>query len=410
MNNPDKSFANKKESQPAQNDSMAKLRSKAEEIFNRSDSDYSDNFDGISTETLKELFHELRVHQIELEMQNDELRKTRDSLELSRAKYFDLYDLAPVGYLTLDSKGIILEANLTSAKILGLPRMSLVKQPFSKFILNSDFSVYFKNQKTLLEERIPQSYELHVVNEDGVSKNVLLDLNILQVEDSTQIFRVIMSDITELKKAYDKISSLLSEKETILKEVHHRIKNNINTTMSTLSLHLRSINDPVAANALSDAKSRLNTMYVLYNKLYRSDNLMHLSLKEYLDPLITEIIQLYPNLEKVKLTKIIDDVLINVQLLPTIGMIINELLTNIAKYAFIDRDSGEINITASAVNNHFTLMIKDNGAGIKNISDLKNSKGLGLQLINLLSEQLDGKMKVDSNNGTCFTLEFDFQN
>jgi PAS domain S-box-containing protein len=385
----------------------ADVRKKAEDLFNKGNKNLTGNFEGLSEETVKELFHELRVHQIELEMQNDELRKTRDSLEISRAKYFDLYDLAPVGYLTLDNKGVILEANLTSAHILGLPRENLVNQPFSRFINNENFNIYFTNQKLLLENKVPQSYEIDLVNSKGITISVLLELNILQFGESAQICRVVMSEITEYKQAQKKIADLLKEKDLVLKEVHHRIKNNLNTVMGILSIHSNHVKSQETIEALQDAKSRVNTMLVVYNKLYRSDNLLQISLKEYLNPLINEIIDLFPELKHITLKTSLDNIPINVKLLPTIGIIINELLTNIAKYAFKGRSDGEIFISASVQENHIKLIVKDNGIGIEDLMELQTSKGLGLQLVNMLTDQLNGKLTIDGEKGTTFMLEFD---
>ena len=96
------------------------------------------------------MLHELRVHQIELEMQNEELRRAQAELDAARARYFDLYDLAPVGYCTLSEQGLILEANLTAATLLGVARGALVKQPFTRFILKEDQDIYYLHRKTAL--------------------------------------------------------------------------------------------------------------------------------------------------------------------------------------------------------------------------------------------------------------------
>src|SRR5450631_383838 len=111
--------------------------------------------------------HELRVHQIELEMQNEELRRTQEELESSRARYFDLYDLAPVGYFTLSEQGLILEANLTGAKLLGVARGALVKQPLSRFVLREDQDIYYLHRKALLETDAPQAWELRMLKKDA---------------------------------------------------------------------------------------------------------------------------------------------------------------------------------------------------------------------------------------------------
>ena len=216
-----------------------------------------------------------------------------------------------------------------------------------------------------------------------------------------------MSDITQYKEAQKKIADLLKEKELILKEVHHRIKNNLNTVMSILSIHSNHVNAPETITALQDAKSRVNTMLEVYNKLYKSENLLQISMKEYLSPLIDEIIDLFPDMKHITLKTSLDNIPVNVKLLPTIGIIINELLTNIAKYAFKGKTNGEIFISASVKESHIKLVVKDNGVGIEDIMKLQTSKGLGLQLVNLLTDQLNGKLTIDGKNGTTFMLEFD---
>ena len=113
------------------------------------------------------MLHELRVHQIELEMQNEELRRAQAELGAARARYFDLYDLAPVGYVTVSEKGLILEANLTAATLLGVARGSLIKRPMSKFILKEDHDIYYLHRKKLFETREPQECELRMGKEDG---------------------------------------------------------------------------------------------------------------------------------------------------------------------------------------------------------------------------------------------------
>ena len=114
-----------------------------------------ENLDALSPETTRLLLHELRVHQIELEMQNEELRRAQEELEASRARYFDLYDLAPVGYFTLSETGMILEANLTAATLLGVARGALVKQPLSHFIFREDQDIYYRHRRQLLETGAP---------------------------------------------------------------------------------------------------------------------------------------------------------------------------------------------------------------------------------------------------------------
>ena len=110
-----------------------------------------ENLEVLSPEAARRALYELRMHQVELEMQNEELRRTEQELEHSRARYFDLYDLAPVGYFALSEQGLILEANLTAARLLGVERGALVNQPLSRFVLREDQDIYYLRRKALLE-------------------------------------------------------------------------------------------------------------------------------------------------------------------------------------------------------------------------------------------------------------------
>jgi PAS domain S-box-containing protein len=151
-------------------------------------------------ETIEQILHELRVHQIELEMQNEELRTAQEEIETGRARYFDLYDLAPVGYCTLSEHGLFLEANLTATTLLGVARSALVRQPISRFILKEDEDIYYLHRKQLFETGEPQEYELRLTKPDGTLIWVHLTSTIAQTEDGGLVCRVVLSDITERKQ------------------------------------------------------------------------------------------------------------------------------------------------------------------------------------------------------------------
>jgi len=154
----------------------------------------------IEEPSIRELIHELQIHQIELEMQNEELRRVQAELDESRARYFDLFDLAPVGYCTISEKGLILEANLTAASLLGLDRSALVKQPFSRFIFQDDQDIYFLHRKQLFETGSPQTFELRMLKKDGTSFWAYLDATTAQGAYGEPVCRITMSDITLRKQ------------------------------------------------------------------------------------------------------------------------------------------------------------------------------------------------------------------
>ena len=149
----------------------APLRKRAEKIL----SEKHEALEKVSSTDMKKLVHELQVHQIELEMQNDELRKAQQVIEESRSRYVDLYDFAPVGYFTLDGKGVILEANLTGAELLRFDRNLLLKTPFSLYVIREDMKLFFEYRRKILQIPGRQSCELRLKKEADVSLWVVLE-------------------------------------------------------------------------------------------------------------------------------------------------------------------------------------------------------------------------------------------
>ena len=177
------------------------LRERAEALAGERAGGMPENVEVLSPEAARRALHELRVHQIELEMQNEELRRTQEELERSRERYFDLYDLAPVGYLSLNEQGLILEANLAAATLLGVARGALVGQLFSRFILHEDQDIYYLNRKALLETGAPQAWELRVLKEGAVPVWVRMEATTAQDAHGASVCRAVVSDITESKRA-----------------------------------------------------------------------------------------------------------------------------------------------------------------------------------------------------------------
>ena len=159
----------------------------------------------VSSDNLRNLPHELRLHQIEMEVekQSEELRRRWGNLEATRVRYFDLYDLAPVGFFTLSEQGLILEANLTVATLLGVARGALIRQPLTCFILPEDQDIYFRHRKQLVTTGKPQVCELRLVKRDGTQFRARLEATAAQNADGAPEYRALLSDITRRKPATD---------------------------------------------------------------------------------------------------------------------------------------------------------------------------------------------------------------
>jgi PAS domain S-box-containing protein len=186
----------------------ADLRRRAEE---RVGATQTQDLASLSAEEIAKLLHELRVHQVELEMQNENLRGTQEALEESWARYFDLYDLAPVGYVTVTEKGLIVEANLTAANLLGVPRAALVKQPLTRSILPEDQDIYYRHRKELFETGAPQGCELRLKNAaDSTPFWARIEATLARDEKTgAPVCRATFSDITKDRQAEEERAKLV---------------------------------------------------------------------------------------------------------------------------------------------------------------------------------------------------------
>jgi two-component system, cell cycle sensor histidine kinase and response regulator CckA len=178
----------------------SELRQRAERQMKALPAD-SDEIAGMSTKDMAKMIHELRVHQIELKMQNEELRRIQEELEEARDRYSHLYDFAPVGYLTVNEKGIVEGANLTFATLMGTERSAVVGKPFSRFIQREDQDVYHLNLQRLLESGDLQSLKLRLTKNDGSDFFTNLECMLIRESDSaSKQIRIVVSDITEQKE------------------------------------------------------------------------------------------------------------------------------------------------------------------------------------------------------------------
>jgi PAS domain S-box-containing protein len=193
----------------------ARLRRRAEEIARVRGASGAKNIEALSPEEARRTLHELRVHQIELEIQNEELRRTQMELEESRARYVDLYDCAPVGYCTVSEQGLILEANLTVAGLLGEARGTLIKQRFTHFVLPEDQDIHYRHFKRLLETGAPQAWELRLLRKDTGPFWARMEMTAAQDADGRSVYRVVVSDIAERKLEEQEKAKIEGEKRQI---------------------------------------------------------------------------------------------------------------------------------------------------------------------------------------------------
>jgi PAS domain S-box-containing protein len=230
---------------PPEADAGQVLRKRAEALAGERAGERPEDLEAPPLEVALRALHELRVHQIELEMQNEELRRTQQELEASRERYFDLYDLAPVGYLTLSEKGLILEANLTAAKLLGVARSALVKQPYPALSFPRIRTSTTKHRKQLLATAAPQSWELRLLRKAAEPFWARVEATTAQDSDGASAWRAVVSDITERKFQEKERANIETRYRQLQKAeglgrmagaIAHRFNNDLAAVMGNLEL------------------------------------------------------------------------------------------------------------------------------------------------------------------------------
>lgn len=216
-------------------------------------------------------------------------------------------------------------------------------------------------------------------------------------------------DITESKNAEKQIKDAIKEKEILLKEVHHRVKNNLQVISSILNLQSSYVSDENTLNILRESQNRIKSMAFIHESLYQNKDFAQIKFSEYVVNLSNNLVHSYGlNNKLIDLKLEIDEVFLNLDDSIPCGLIINELVSNALKYAFSDKEQGEIEIKVKNKGEYLYLCVADNGKGLPNNFNIENTQTLGLQLVSSLCEQLAAELKLSSKQGkgTCFEIEF----
>jgi PAS domain S-box-containing protein len=300
--------------------------------------------------------------------------------------------------------------NPACVSVTGYTTEEFAADPYLWFdmILPEDRDLVERHATGILSEVLPEAIEHRIRRKDGALRWIR-NTPVLHRDSNGSLasYDGIVVDITERKNAEEKVQKLLVEKELILKEVHHRIKNNMNTITSLLSLQGSTLTDSRAIRALEDAGSRVQSMMVLYDELYPSSSFSDVPVGKYLPALAERIVKNFPNGGRVKIEAAIQDFTLGAKILQPLGLIMNELLTNIMKYAFAGREGGSIGISASLNGTRVAIGIRDDGKGLPESIDFEHSSGFGLMLVKNLTKQLEGAIRIERGKGTSIVLEFD---
>jgi two-component sensor histidine kinase len=264
-----------------------------------------------------------------------------------------------------------------------------------------------ENVSHILKGKNIKPHESKFIDKNGEIRHAETYLTPLEEDNEIYAFNVISHDISERKKAEEGIKASLKEKELLLREIHHRVKNNLQIINSLLSLQTRYIKDDDTLNIFKESQNRVRSMAIIHEKLYNSSNLVKIDFEEYVKDLANNLFYTYKiNPYNIKLNTDIDNILFDIETAIPCGLIINELVSNCLKHAFNGLNKGKINITLNQIGEEFTLSVSDNGIGLPEDFNFTNTDSLGLLLINNLVKQLDGTIELDKNGGTTFKIIF----
>jgi PAS domain S-box-containing protein len=338
-----------------------------------------------------------------------ERKRVEEALRRAEEKYRIQFEGALDAIFVADAKtGIIIDCNPAATRLIGREKPELVGK--HQRILHppeeteGGFSRTFKQH---LEEKQGQTLETQVVTKEGEIKDVAIKATLLDIRGK-KVIQGIFRDITESKKAEEKIKSSLKEKEVMLKEIHHRVKNNLQIISSLLNLQSRHIKDnKEVLEMFKECQNRVKSMALIHNKLYQSRDMSRIDFAEYVHTLTQDLFQSYKiSPGNIELKVNAESVFMDINSAIPCGLIINELVSNSLKHAFPDGKRGEITIDLHKdKDNKLSLSVADNGAGFPEGLDFKQTESLGLRLVCILTEQLGGRMSLNRKKGTKFSLK-----
>jgi PAS domain S-box-containing protein len=307
--------------------------------------------------------------------------------------------------IMLDHELNIVNINKATTLLLGFQKNELIGQKISYLFADQNktngISLFYNNSSSII------NFETNLKSKDNSIIPVLLSKSVIQ-DDNGNIIGIVCigNNIVDIKIAEAKIKASLDEKELLLRELHHRVKNNLQIISSLINLQSSGIKDQDDLEIFRESQSRVKSLAIIHEKLYQSADLANINFKDYIQSLVSYLVSYYStDLIEVEMD-VEENLVLNMDTAVPCGLIINELVINSIKHAFIGKGSGKISISLHSEDEIFTLIVSDDGIGLPPELDLKNPQKLGLQLVNTLTDQLDGKILFNGASGTEFIIKF----
>ncbi|MCK9150344.1 sensor histidine kinase [Methanobacterium alcaliphilum] len=342
----------------------------------------------------KSYYPELQERLNELERFKTLLDQANDAIFLIKLPQAHIYDLNHSAYVQL---------GYFSHEILKKPIFELINSEDHHVVKDIFLNIeYYKINK--LQHPEGQNFEINFIKKD--SSNITMEVNISIVNFSGSDYAVMVArDITERKLSEEKIKASLEEKKVLLKEIHHRVKNNLQIISSLLSLQSDNIKDNQDKKIFKESQDRIKSMALIHEQLYQSKDLARINFATYVNNMMVYLFHSYSMDKMIDLKLDLDNINLEIETAIPCGLIINELVSNSLKHAFKGRNTGEIFIKFKMFNENLVLELMDDGIGF-NDNEIYESNSLGLKLVTILVEQLDGELEITHENGSEFIIKF----
>jgi PAS domain S-box-containing protein len=405
----------------------------------------------LTMELLAELnttLQELRVAEEELRQQAEELALSHEAAAAEHQRYRELFNFAPDGYVVTDPQGTIVEANRAAAALLNIAQERLIRKPLAVFIALDDRGAFRSQIAWLQNGGRVREWEVRVkprnrppfpaalsctasrqahgivvwlrwllrdISERKQAEDVIRRANETlerQVKERTLALQTLNEqlhrDIAQRATVEEQLRASLREKEVLLREVHHRVKNNMQVISSLLNLQSGQIDECHIRELFQESQHRIQTMALIHDTLYASGDLANINLLTFTSTVTSYLTNSYAIADDhITLHIQADEVLVPPDTAVPYGLILNELVSNALRHAFPDGRYGQINVLLRHDSpSQASLTVQDNGCGFPLDIDFRATDSLGLQLVNALTEQLGGTIALERHDGTTFTLTF----
>ncbi len=318
-------------------------------------------------------------------------------------------EASPNGMIMTNHQGAIVMVNTATETLFGYSREELIGQSIDILIPESHRAHHPELKKNYLKypsaRAMGHGRDLYGLHKDGKEFPVEVGLNPTQTPQGFMVLAS-MIDITERKYQEKQLKAALKEKDLLLSEIHHRVKNNLQIIDSLLGMQSGMLLNSTVVSILKESQNRVKSMAMIHQILYESSDFSHVDFSSVVQSLVTNLSASYAlDSSRIQINIDTDQVLLSIDTSIPLGLILNELCTNAIKYAFSENRSGNINISLKYLEaNKLQVLVTDDGVGIPEEFDIENASSLGLQLVQLLSEQISAELTIQRRNPTSFSL------